>query len=843
MLNDADYIDWCLQLGLAETTRAAITAARSRNPTRRVGGGRQNVSGRYPSRKMGVTIQFESHRVELPFVYEMEHDPAVLEYYDQPPSIPLAYLALSGRRLSVMHTPDYFVLRHDSAGWVECKTESDLEKLTIKSPHRYFRDDAGNWRCPPGEAHASALGLDYRVWSSAKVNWNLQRNLQFLEDYLRCDPGSTARPVNVAIKTIIEAEAGILLLDLLERVRGVVESDVIYSLIASGEVYVNLSEIVLAEPAHVRLFASAKVAAEDRETSGELEGVGNCGRVSGLSADASGAHGEAFRLLAMASERDLAVANRRFAIVKNYLEAGAEQCLIPARTLRRWIAQYRSAESLYGNGYMGLLPKATEQGNRTSRLSEESRNLLVQFIENDYEDLRQKTRVASWAALKRKCDELGIIAPTYVTFCTAVRERSTYLRTLKRQGRRAAYAHSSFYFVLEPTTPRHGDRPFEIGHIDHTELDVEVVCSHTGRPLGRPWMTVLIDAFSRRCLAFYLTFDAPSYRSCMMILRDCVRRYSRLPQVIVLDGGPEFQSTYFETLLARYECTKKVRPPAQARFGSVCERLFGTTNSQFIHNLRGNTQITRNVRQVTKSNDPTGQARWPLGRLHDYLSSFLFEIYDTIEHPALGQTPRDACLKALQSTGIRPNRTIPYDQAFLLATLPTTQRGTANVSPGRGVVINRVYYWAEAFRDPTVENHDIAVRYDPFDIGTAYAFVKNRWTKCHSEHYTVLQGRSEKEIMLASKELRRRNVLHSRERFTLTARKLADFLDSAEAEEKCLLQRLRDRESASLRQNGLASIGCPHGAEVESTESDSGNTERAVSAPNQAEATAVYGDF
>ena len=300
------------------------------------------------------------------------------------------------------------------------------------------------------------------------------------------------------------------------------------------------------------------------------------------------------------------------------------------------------------------------------------------------------------------------------------------------------------YTHLEPTTPRHGDRPFEIGHIDHTELDVEVVCSHTGRPLGRPWMTVLIDAFSRRCLAFYLTFDAPSYRSCMMILRDCVRRHSRLPQVIVLDGGPEFQSTYFETLLARYECTKKVRPPAQARFGSVCERLFGTTNSQFIHNLRGNTQITRNVRQVTKSNEPTGQARWPLGRLYEYLSSFLFEIYDTIEHPALGQTPREAFLKARQSTGIRPNRTIPYDHAFLLATLPTTQRGTANVSPGRGVIINRVYYWAEAFRDPTVENHDVSVRYDPFDIGTAYAFVKNRWTECHSEHYTVLQGRSER---------------------------------------------------------------------------------------------------
>ena len=93
-----------------------------------------------------------------------------------------------------------------------------------------------------------------------------------------------------------------------------------------------------------------------------------------------------------------------------------------------------------------------------------------------------------------------------------------------------------------------------------------------------------------------------------MILRDCVRRNGRLPQVIVIDGGPEFQSTYFETLLARYESTKKTRPPAKARFGSVCERLFGTANTQFIHNLRGNTQITSNVRQVTKGNAPVGQA-------------------------------------------------------------------------------------------------------------------------------------------------------------------------------------------------------------------------------------------
>ena len=60
-------------------------------------------------------------------------------------------------------------------------------------------------------------------------------------------------------------------------------------------------------------------------------------------------------------------------------------------------------------------------------------------------------------------------------------------------------------------------------------------------------MTLLVDAFSRRILAVFVTFDEPSYRSCMMVLRLCVQRHGRLPQIIVVDNGPEFNSTWFDT--------------------------------------------------------------------------------------------------------------------------------------------------------------------------------------------------------------------------------------------------------------------------------------------------------
>lgn len=423
---------------------------------------------------------------------------------------------------------------------------------------------------------------------------------------------------------------------------------------------------------------------------------------------------------------------------------------------------------------------------------------MSESIEQDFESRKQKSKYAAWIAFKHKCEQRGIAAPSYKTFRLSCKRRSRFDQTLKRKGHRAAYIHEPAFWSLDLTTPRHGDRPFEISHIDHTELDIELVCSVTSQVLGRPWLTLLVDAFSRRLLALYLTFDPPSYRSCMMVLRNCVKRHQRLPQTLVVDGGREFESTYFETLLARYECTKKTRPPAKARFGSVCERLFGTTNTQFVHNLSGNTQITKDVRQVTSSVNPKRLATWSLGDLHQRLTEYLFEIYDRMEHPALGQSPREAFARGLEAGGLRLQRIVPYDQDFILCTMPTTAKGSAQLRPGKGVKINNIYYWSDTFRDPGLEQCRITVRYDPFDAGRAYAFCQGQWVECLSEHYSILRGCSEREVLLATREIQKRNQQHGTKRLSLNARMLAAFLESVEAQEALSLQRARDREGGAI---------------------------------------------
>ena len=136
MLSDFEFALWCGSNQISAVARTVIERIRKSNPARRVRSAAGNVSGRYPSRKMGRTIQFESHRGELAAILIYEHAPDVLEYWDQPPTIKLNYRDPSGKPLGVLHTADFFVIRQGEAGWEECKTEAELQRLTEHNAQR-----------------------------------------------------------------------------------------------------------------------------------------------------------------------------------------------------------------------------------------------------------------------------------------------------------------------------------------------------------------------------------------------------------------------------------------------------------------------------------------------------------------------------------------------------------------------------------------------------------------------------------------------------------------------------------------------------------------------------------
>ena len=751
---------------------------------------------------MGKTIQFESHKVELPGIEEYEEDSDVLEYYDQPYQFTLEWKSNSGKIVRASHIPDFFVLRAQCAGFEEWKPETRLKKLAAKQPQRYFCTEDGRWQNRPASAYAEELGLYYRIRLDTEIDWIKYRNRLFLKAYTQ--PLHQLDSVSsVQILSQVSSHPGITYWELLNSSDA--DADEINVLIATGKIYINLSAAPLAEPEKVLLFPDQPTAYAYSQMIDSLgarqlfppptqpnppNGLNNSLR--GQSRISAGA----MEYFLKASPSALREANRKYQVIEPYLKgAKREHETVSKRTIARWKAKFKQAQVQYGCGYVGLIDRQMDKGNRLPKISPEAEEFMEKIIEEHYETIKQKGKLAVYGTLAREWEKAGRSdkPPSYATFNARIKKRSGYQQTKKRSGSRAAYQQSPFYWELKLTTPRHGDRPFEIAHIDHTQLDIELVCSHTGKPLGRPWATVLIDAMSRRILAVYLTFDEPSYRSCMMVLRICVQRFSRLPETIVVDGGAEFGSTYFETLLAAFGCTKKQRPAGKARFGSIIERLFGTTNTEFFHNLRGNTQITKNVRLVTKANNPKREAVWTLDELYENFCAYSYEFYDCQEHPALLQSPRQAFTNGLTLSGARQMQEIVYDENFKIFTLPSTPKGTAKVQPSRGIKINYLYYWSmdEEFLSPEIEGTNVPIRYDPFDLGTAYAHVKGHWVRCISEYYKSFHDRSEREVKLASLELRRSKQKHA-QRVTLSAKEKAAYLEGAEAKEALLLQRLHD---------------------------------------------------
>jgi putative transposase len=466
------------------------------------------------------------------------------------------------------------------------------------------------------------------------------------------------------------------------------------------------------------------------------------------------------------------------------------------RARKYWQARYREAEALYGNGFVGLLPHRRD--NTQPRASRATLELAQQTITSDWESIRNRSRRVSWGRYRLAAREQGLTAISYTRFCELVRARHGHQQQVRRVGEKAAYDLEPQYLQMEFTTPRHGIRPWHIAHIDHTPLPLKFVHQKLGDIAPPIWLTILMDAFSRKILAHYLTFDPPSYRSCMMVVRDCVRRHHRVPQIINCDGGAEFNSVYWETLLAQLNVSKRERRLGKPRYGSTCERVFNTTQEQFISNLMGSTEVAENYfRRISPEVSPSYHAVWTLDQFDDGFEKYLSEVYHVNHHTGIGGSPHELWAMGVRSHGERTHRLYPYDKQFIIQTCPAVNRGRAKVTPA-GIKVNYRWFKCDAFSRPGVLDTKVPARYDPNNPGMAYAFVHGKWQECYSEHYAVFSQYSERSIWLATERIKLVNRTQG-QRVAINAERIAHFLRSLEADETLAKQLRNDAESQRHR--------------------------------------------
>lgn len=435
--------------------------------------------------------------------------------------------------------------------------------------------------------------------------------------------------------------------------------------------------------------------------------------------------------LARYSELDLKTAVTRQA----QLQSAGTASGVSDRTLRRWAAKQHVARANGANEALVLVPQTVARGNRSSKLTDEQKDLVDSIFKSHWSDNKAPSYKSCHLALMAACHAVGVTCPSYPTLISHIKAQESSIDHRERYGKRMTYQMAEFVDVLHFDTPQHGSRPFQYVHIDHTQLDIELISSRTGKSLGRPWLSFAIDAWSRRIVGFYLTFEAPSYRSVMMLLRDMVKRHQRLPEFIVVDNGSDFLADAFQTFMQIMGVHVRYRPAGNPRHGAVMERVYGTGNTQYIHNLAGNTKATKNVRMTTGKHMPVNFAQWTLEAMYYGLQHWATEYYDNERHPALDCSPREAFIRGVKESGARPQRQILCNQDFLIATCPPVDRsGVRKVHGQRGVKVNEMLYWSPEFRNQSVAGQSLPVRYDPWDASSVYVRVKERWihARCRS---------------------------------------------------------------------------------------------------------------
>lgn len=202
---------------------------------------------------------------------------------------------------------------------------------------------------------------------------------------------------------------------------------------------------------------------------------------------------------------------------------------------------------------------------------------------------------------------------------------------------------------------------------------------------------------------------------------------------------------------------------------------------------------------MTREVDPKRLVVWTLERFAARLGDYLHDIYDQMDHKALGQTPREAFEQGMLRAGSRVHTLIPYSEAFLLQTRPSTRTGVVKIHAAKGITVNGLQYWNECMRSPSVVGQTVPVRYEAFDLGFAYAYIDGQWMECTADNFLQVHGRSERERNLIVDEWREQQRQHNSKRATLNGTLLAQFLREVEQDEAWLLARQHELEEQPLR--------------------------------------------
>jgi len=401
------------------------------------------------------------------------------------------------------------------------------------------------------------------------------------------------------------------------------------------------------------------------------------------------------------SEEHRRQALERFQVLRPFLEEGvplatvARAQAISPRTARYWVRQYRQ------HGLAGLVRRP-----RSDRGRHHLPDALVGLIEG----LALRRPPSSVASIHRQAAAVaraqGWPVPGYDGVYEIVRGLDPALVTLAHDGIKAYKETFDLLYRPEAAAPN------ETWQADHTPLDLWVR-DERGHP-ARPWLTVVLDDYSRAVAGYSLSLHAPAALQTALALRQAIWhkadphwRVCGIPGVFYTDHGSDFTSRHMEQVAADLTMRLVFSEKGEPRGRGKIERFFETVNQLFLHELPGYT--------------PPGTApatpALTVSELDERLHHFVIDGYHQRPHGETGMAP----LARWEAGGFLPRLPDALEQLdLLLLTVPKP----------RQVHQDGIHLHGLRYIDLTLAAYvgeDVVVRFDPRDMAEVRVYHQGRF--------------------------------------------------------------------------------------------------------------------
>ncbi|QLE40451.1 DDE-type integrase/transposase/recombinase [Nostoc sp. C052] len=399
------------------------------------------------------------------------------------------------------------------------------------------------------------------------------------------------------------------------------------------------------------------------------------------------------------------------------LRSAAEKLGVSLRTVQRLVKNWEQ-DGLVGLTQTGRADKGKH------RIGEFWENFIIKTYKEGNKGSKRMTPKQVALRVQAKARELNDSKPpnyrTVLRVLASILEKQEKTNSIRSPGWRG----TTLCLKTREGKDLSVDYSNHVWQCDHTRVDVLLMDQH-GELLSRPWLTTVIDTYSRCIMGINLGFDAPSSQVVALALRHAIlpKRYGSeyklhcewgtygKPEHFYTDGGKDFRSNHLSQIGAQlgFVCHLRDRPSE----GGIVERPFKTLNDQLFSTLPGYTGS--NVQE--RPEDAHKDAKLTLRELEQLLVRYIVDRYNQSIDARMGDQTRFDRWEA----GL-PTVPVPIPERDLDICLMKQSRRT--VQRGGYLQFQNLMYRGEYLAGYAGET--VNLRFDPKDITTILVYRQEK---------------------------------------------------------------------------------------------------------------------